>query len=360
MSDDRLARALRSVGDRYVDNNPADFEAFKEGVQRRSRRRGRTWGLVAGTATAAALVAVLFVVARPEVGTTPDPSQPVASQGLSLVAQIQLGSASEEIAGAGSSAFLALRDVPSILRVDSEANEPVWETPLPAEPLDVLQGAEAAWASLPTSSQVARIDPVTGEPRLYDLEPFSGPTRMHVGERALRVVVEEGIVRMSYATRRPELIYSGDAVDIAMGRTAFWVLRRDGVVEAIDLDTGRDAGLLRTTLGPGGEITYLREKIWMGLPHAANLYRLDERTGEIEGVSDLPGDYVDIDAGTGGLWVLTSTASGGGAVSELDPETGDLLDVSYTFASTPLDLSHDDDGIWVSLANGSVVLLDRI
>lgn len=353
MSDDRLGRALRSVGDRYVRDHPPDFESFKQGVSRRHRRRRWFLGLSTVAATATAVVAVLFVVDAPR------PDQPVEPAGpgdMRIASQVRLQGVAYEVAGIDTSAFVALKDENAVVRLDRGADSATWEAVLPSEPFDVLEGASYAWVSLPDADRLARIDPETGDFSLYDLAPYTNPTRMHVGERALRVVVDQGVVRMSYATRDPVLIYEGDVTDMAMGRTAFWLLLDDGTVDSIDPDTGEDSGLPDMQLGVGGEITYLREKLWFGVPEASVLHRIDEATGTLEGTTDLPGNYADIDAGLEGLWVLTQ--GDGGAVTEIDPDTGSLGSRSLTFDREPLDLSHGEAGIWVSLDDGRVVLVE--
>lgn len=351
MTDDRLGRALRSVGDRYVRDNPADFEAFKQGVKRRSRRRNWVFGLSATAATATVLVAVLFVVDAER------PTTEVAGPDrLTVSTEVTLDGPASEVAGIGTSAIVALRDSNTVVRLDEGRDVPVWETRFEAAPHDVLEGASSVWVSLPDADQLARIDPTSGNAQLYDMAPFTGPTRMHVGDRALRVVVDQGVVRMSYATREPISIFEGEVHDVAMGGNAFWLLMDDGTVEGVDPDTGDDAGLLDLTLGLDGEITYLRGKLWFGAPYGSLLHRVDEATGSIEGTTELPGNYVDIDAGNDGLWVLTSDGEGG-TVSSVDPVSGQLGEHSLDLDSTPLDLSHDEAGIWVSLADGRVIHL---
>lgn len=355
MSDNRLRRALRSVGDRYVSEHPADFESFREGVAKRQRRRRWIVGLSSVAATATAVVAVLFVVNAPR----PDaPTDPAGENELRIVSEVRLGDVAYEVAGIGNSAFMAVRDQRSVVRLDRGATLPTWETVLPSEPADILEGASYAWASLPETDQLARVDPQTGDFDLYDLAPYTGPTRMHVGERALRVVVDQGVVRMSYGTREPVLIYEGDVTDVAMGRTAFWLLLGDGTVDSIDPDTGEDSGLPDMQLGVGGEITYLQEKLWFGVPDASVLHRVDEATGVLEGTTDLPGDYADIDAGPDGLWVLTRGE--GGSVVQLDPGTGTLGPRSLSFDGEPLDLAYGETGIWVSFDDGRVVLVEQL
>ncbi len=127
----------------------------------------------------------------------------------------------------------------------------------------------------------------------------------------------------------------------------------------IDPHTGAVAPLATDPLpAVQGEVTYLKGALWFGSPGEAMLTRIDETTGTFSGSSDLPGDYIDVDAGESGMWVLVGTPSGG-QLTEVDPTSGLLLSNSVSFDSPPRDLSTDDVGVWVTLADGRLIRVEN-
>src|ERR671915_1076512 len=61
--DERIERALKSIGDAYVRENPPNYPAFREGVMRRQRRR-RWFQAGSAVALAGATVAIGLFFAR--------------------------------------------------------------------------------------------------------------------------------------------------------------------------------------------------------------------------------------------------------------------------------------------------------
>ncbi len=357
MTDDRLGKALKSVGDRYIRENPAELEKVRARVGRERVRR-RIWiGVGAATVTSVAVAAIVYVANIERTVTNEHP--PAAwTQGLTVDVEIEIGTPATEIVAAGSSAWLATDSPAKVIRVDADGSI-AWETPLEGPLSDILRGPSGIWVSSAERSTLVRLDPETGDPTEVGLGSFTAPSRMHIAQENARVVTAQGVVKVPVGAGAPSLLYPGAVVDVAMGNNAFWLLTAEGVIEAIDPDTGVPT-LLETTTVPAAdaEITFLREAIWYAARGGVSLRRIDESTGSTTRVMQLPGGYVDVDADANGLWVITESGEGG-ALTELDPADGSVMDVSIEFDSAPLDLSTDDEGVWVSLADGSIVRVTR-
>jgi hypothetical protein len=353
MNDDKLGRALRSMGDTYVRENPADFEALREGMQRRRWRKWFLTGFGTAAVTATAVIALVFVFSSDPTDDAGVPSS--GSEGLEITASYQMGPVTEVAAGL-ESAFVVGEG--SVTRVDADGGE-AWATQLPGTPSDIIHTKTEIWVSVGGDDDALyRLDRATGTPTRIDLGTFDGPGRLHVAEFAARVITDYGVVLVPRDTFQPEPLFEADVRDIAFGRRGFWVLETDGTLTVIDPHTGAPAPLETAELpGVQGEITYLREALWFGSPGDQILTRLDETTGTITGSVDLPGDYIDIDASSSGMWVLVATDSGGELI-EADPTDGSLLANSITFDSQPRDLSTDDVGVWVTLADGRLVRVE--
>lgn len=351
---DKIARALRSVGDNYLRENPADLAALREALDRKRRHKRLAWGTSAVTVAAVAAVAFVIFVKAPESG-----SPPVAEgDRLSVTNEVNLGTLGQEVTSEGSDAWVTERDDNAVVKLSTGTNAIVDRIELPGSPQDVLKGPSGIWVSIPARGSLVNIDPVSGAVEEIPLTGFTGPTRLHVGERAVRVVVDQGVVILPIGGE-PSLLYEGAVVDTAMGNNAFWILRSDGAIVPIDPDTGVPVdGIADLSYPPGGiEITFLREALWYAPSGGTQLVRIDEATGREINRLSLPGEYKDIDAGEQGLWVLIRRELGG-SLHQISPDGLSLIQSNYSLDSAPNDLSANDLGIWVVLSDGRVIHLD--
>lgn len=354
MSEDRIARALRSVGDNYLERNPADVATFREGLERKKRRRSIIWAGSGAAVGAMALAAFLLFMP-----TSGDDEGTITAEVAQLTRKTRatLTSPAAEVAGSGTAGFVSLRSESALARIDEGATEPAWVQQIPAPASDLIQEGDDLWVAMPEADAIAVVEQATGQFRTIGLGGATNPTRLAVGSKAVRVATDQGVVLVDRATQETRFIYEGPVTDIAMGASAFWVLSGDNQLAAIDPNTGADAGLPRTSLsGSASEITYLRGSIWVAPAGQNRITRIDEETGRVESTVGLLGGYTDIDAGEQGMWVLVRDSIG----SSMYPlsDDGELGDEPVRFEAAATDLSVNDSGIWVVLDNGAVVQLD--
>lgn len=338
-----LGDALKHAGDVYLRENPADLERVRERVERHNKRQ---WFRFAAAGVGVAASIALGALAIVNIGLDRDAER--APSGVPLDHQVTTDAPPLHVEARGGSAFAALDDN-SIVRVDLSGTRQVWKTGFASPPADVIWGQTGVWVTFPDEDVIVRLDHASGEEvGRIDLDPGAGPTRLTVGARALRVVVSTGVVRVDLSTGEQELLYEGDITDSAMGRRGFWLLNTRGAIFAVDPDTGVPVeGLSAETRTPGGEITFARNAIWYGRPGSNVLIMIDESSGGLRSRISLPGDYVDLDAGADGPWVLTGAGGDEGRITLLDPVSGELDTTSTSVGGDPVDLSTGAGGIWL-------------
>lgn len=345
-----LGDALKNVGDGYVRENPADLATVRERVEGYHKRRWWTFA-AAGVAAAASIVLIALVVVNLDLGSRDE----LAPAALPLDYRIDTAGAPLQVEGRGPTAFVALEDN-SVLRVDLGGTDPVWTSRFGSAPSDVIWGQTGVWVTLPEEDLIVRLDSSSGvELQRIELAPeFTSPTRLTVGVRALRAVVSSGVIRLDLTTGAIEELYEGDITDIAMGRSGFWLVNTRGAIFAIDPDSGIPVAGLRTeTRTPGGEITFARNAIWYGRDDSDVLVVINETSGILRSRISLPGNYVDLDAGADGPWVLTTEGDGEGRITALDHAIGQLGATTRSLGGNPVDLSTGSAGIWVTQADAA-------
>jgi len=358
VSDERkdIGRALKSIGDDYIEARPADIVAVRAGVDRYRRRRGRlaAGGAVLATGTTALLVYFATTLGAPD-GTLP----PADGPGLAIVEEHRVVGSPLQVAAKQDVAWVTRLADGVISRIEVGASSPSWERDVGTIPADIQATGDGLWIADRATNQIVQIDPETGA-RLQAWQLQGPPGRITVGEKAIRTTVDGiGVVRIDRATDEQRTIYEGSVIDIAMGQTAFWVMDERGRIAAIDPDSGDPVdGLERFTVIGDGEITYLREALYYGIEGNRMLLRIDEATATVTDRIQLPEAYQDIDADSNGLWVLVRDGRLG-RLAELDPATGAVLDRSLDLVDDPVDIVTGEDGVWVALASGGKVVLVR-
>ena len=363
MSEPRVdvGRALKSIGDSYVERNPADAARVRAGVDRYARRRTRFVVAGAGLAAGAAALVVFFATTS---GAPEDTIQPADEPKLEIVQEVALEGSPLQVAAKEEAAWVTRYDDGFVSRIEVGASDPAWEKDIGFTPGDILATNDGLWLTDRERNEVVQLDPETGE-RIdaWTIAGSSGqgsgaPGRITVGQTAIRVTADGiGVVRIDRATGDQTTIYRGSVIDVAMGDSAFWVYDADGRVVPIDPDTGATVDGLEVPEVVGeGEVTFARDALYYGIEGNPTLWRFDESTGAETDRIQLPGPYQDIDADAEGLWVLVREGRLG-TLLELDPTTGAVGDVALQLEDDPVDIVTGDDGVWVALASGGRVIL---
>ncbi|MGI8773430.1 MAG: hypothetical protein ACR2KQ_00245 [Actinomycetota bacterium] len=342
-----LGASLRDMADRYVEDNPADFAALRQGVR---RRRARAWVVRgAGLATAAAMAGLVFYATGPARMPAETTLPPVAPAESSIATEVPLSGNLYQIAGAGDLAVVT-RNQGQISRVDAGSAVPMWTVDIGGFPADVVVVSDGVWVSDRSNNRIVHMDIRTGEVLgdSIQLEADEAPTRMNVGAEAIRVVLRDrSVTRIDRATGEHTVLFDGGALDTAMGNKRFWILTDDGEVLARDPNTGAGVPEVTPVEGLGeGEITFARGAVWYGSPGSNELIRIDETDGSMIR-SELPGTYVDLDGGSSGVWVLVDTGTVEGQIIEVESSDGSFVGTRFELEGTSDDLSTGGDGIWI-------------
>lgn len=368
MSRDRidLGRALKNVGDHYVRSNPADLVAVRAEARRRRQRRAL---VVSGgvAVAAAAAIAVLFVLAAPPelADDAIDPVLPGPDgkiQELDVEQGVRLEGLPQRAAASGDSVYVIEQDGEVVTAVTTSTGEVRWSKRLGGRAADIVAGSDGhVWVSVPELNSIHRLHPRAGSASAPPITLPGSPQRLHVATRALRVTLAGGgIYRVPLGAPDEASLFSTERVsDVAMGQHAFWVLTESGLIQALDTQSGQPLeGIAVTEADPAGEITFAREAIWYGAPDARELVRIDEATGRVDVRTDLPGNYIDLDASKRGLWVIVAGEYGGSTLLEME-SSGDFGRRRFEFDGTVVDLASDPEGVWILSGGSSRILYLR-
>jgi streptogramin lyase len=337
-----LGSSLKALGDNYLESKPADFTQVREEVE--SRRRRRFFRAVAASVAAAGtivLVAVAVVSLPSGTGqdsVTAEPSDltSIVTDGAPFSVHTHTGASFVTLNGDAQVGLIGDR----IAGLDLASGRVLWTSTLSSLPHDVVAARSGLWATLPEEDLLVRLDPATGaEEARVQLPTGSEPDRLTVGGEKIRVVVTGGVMLVDSVTHQVEWLLRDDRVtEIAMGNTAFWILTEDGEIFAIDPGTGvRVDGLATESVTPGGELTFVRTRLWYGREGSNGLVMIDETTGMRVAEIDLPMDYLDIDGGEAGVWALARSGDEG-VLIEVDPEGGTLRE-RHALEGIPVDIS---------------------
>jgi hypothetical protein len=358
-----LGRALKSVGDAYLDENPADLMARREEV--RARQGRRVLRLATGVAAVGAAVLAGFFVftggTSLEESITPIVPAPSPGSNLEPAVVAELKNLPLKAAASAESVFVIERDSNFITRIAKHDGEVRARRFLGAPAADVVTSTDGGvWVTVPDLNSVFHLHPR----RLSNLSPpivLPGPpVRLHVATVALRVSIRGGGVYMvPLDTREPRSVYEGGVTDLAMGSNALWVLTTDGLIQPLDTQTGAvRSDLQAQEVDPGGEITFAREAIWYGHPQSSELLRIEEATGRVIDRIELPGNYSDLGTSRDGLWVLLTGPYDEAILVELDVN-GELGPRRFQAGEGAVDIASDSEGVWLLSANTTKVLYLR-
>jgi streptogramin lyase len=347
--DERIERALKSIGDSYVRENPPNYPAFREGVLRRQRRR-RWFQVGSAVAFAGATVAIGLFFARSAPLDRPE-TPPAGLVTEAITHQVGVGESPTQI-NVGRGAIWVTSKSGSVTKIDPATKEDS-QIDVGGLPTDLAVGGSGVWIA--NNGLLQRLDlDTTGEVERYPIA--SGTARMHVSVApgAVWVVVSgEQVFKVDPDTGKKAAFDAGlNPVDIAVGDGTLWALDQSGRIQGFDVKTGR---ALRDPIdvptGDNAEITLGSDALWYGVQGSRTFVRIDVQSLRTREVT-LPGDYLDMGVGKGEVWVLMAGDDDSGTFVSLDPATGDVAGPVHALAGTPVDIAVGRQALWIVNGTG--------
>lgn len=353
--DERIERALKSIGDDYVRQNPADFPAFRAGVMRRQRRRRMFQG-VGAVALAGATVAIGLFFSRSSAPL--GRPEPPAGRGIqrAITESIEVGALPSQV-NVGRGAIWVTSKSGSVTRIDAATQEPT-RFDVDGLPTDLAVGGSGVWVA--NFGQLQRL-PLEGAGDIEEYPVADGSARMHVsvspgavwvvvtGEEIFKVDPESGDLDGGWGSQNP--------VDIAVADGRLWVLDQTGVIQAFDTKTNEPIGnSIGVSTGTNAEITLGGDALWFGAKGTPTFMRIDIGSGGTRTIR-LPSDYVDMGVGHDEVWVLMEGTDETGSFVEVDSATGRLgANPVYAVPGAPVDIAVGNQALWIVNATGNQAL----
>ena len=361
-----IGDALRNVGDRYVQQNPADLRALRQSMAKARRKRRFYLGGSAVAATAA--IGLLFVVARPSLDrvSTDVAEQPSAAETLRVTQRVSVDGVPSQIASNENGAYVTVPDDGTVIKIGAESGEVDWSRDIEGRPEDIIAGEFAVWVTDPATSRIHALSFKRGVATQSPIQVTRGvPLRLSVGSTSVRISTENGpAYRIDFDGRDGLQLGQDVAWEIAHLNGLLWVLTPEGLIYPIDDETGEQVTDFQPlqVFEPGefsqetaGEITAAHGAIWYGREGDDTVTRIEAADGSTSTIS-LPAPYRDLDGdGQGGMWVLLGTGDAGELI-EIDDETGALLPRSIRLSDEPVDIAASGDGVWIVLEESHEVL----
>jgi molecular chaperone DnaK len=213
------------------------------------------------------------------------------------------------------SAWTALDDTGSVVRIDAGSNEVVDEVATGEAPLGLTYGGDAVWATDEDTNSVVRIDPTT-----------------------------TAVVATIAVGRRP-LALTADGRDV-------WVANYDdGTVTRIDASTNAVVATITVGRGPIA-ITASDGVVWVANGGDDSVTRLDPQTNRKQVTIPVGSQPLAIAAGAGAVWV---TSFADGTVMMIEPDRN-LVEGQITVGAGPAALVFDGDALWVANSRDDSVM----
>jgi hypothetical protein len=343
--DERIERALKSIGDSYVRDNPANFPAFREGVLRRQRRR-RWFQAGSAVALAGATVAIGLFFAQ---SAPLDNSEPVSPAGRNaaraITDTVKVGDTPGQI-NVGRNAIWVTSKSGTVTRIDPATKVPT-HIPVDGIPTDLAVGGSGVWVA--NEGNLQRV-PLTGDGKVTSY-PIADSTRMHVSVAPGTVWVVApgaGVFRFYPEDGTKEAFDAGPSpADIAVGDGILWALDLSGRIQGYDVRTGRTVGdAIDVPTGSGAEITLGSDALWYGVKGDSVFMRIDLVTNAKRSIR-LPSDYVDMGVGQDEVWVLMEGTADAGSFAAADPATGRLEGDLHYVEGSPVDVAVGKQALWI-------------
>jgi streptogramin lyase len=213
----------------------------------------------------------------------------------------------------------------------------VFEREVGSNPGDVAVAEGVAWVTDAEDATLSRVDPDSGE-----VITVEGVTA--VGEADVFSTIEPG---------------PGTPDAVAATEGAVWVTDQIGgavTVVRVDPVSGEVEETFATGTGGGrGDVAATREAIWVQNGSEADGFtvtRLDAGTGEIVDTVTVSETTTSVAATDDAAWTATS----GGSLIRIDPETLEETEVAELDGVTPIDLAAVDGALWLADAEGGALV----
>lgn len=347
--DERIERALKSIGDAYVRENPPNYPAFREGVFRRQRRR-RWFQAGSAVALAGATVAIGLFFSQPAPLDRAETAPAGNDVTEAITATVDVGESPTQI-NVGRGAVWVTSKSGYVTRID-----PATKTRDLIEvgglPTDLAVGGSGVWIANNGVLQRLALDGTDRE----DFPIVQGTARMHVSVApgAIWVVVGgESVFRVDPDNGQTQAFEAGPSpVDIAVGEGTVWVLGASGRIQGFDVESGRALGdPVDVPAAANAEITLGSGALWYGAQGSETFVRIDLETRASHTVT-LPSGYVDMGVGRGEVWVLMLAGEETGSFVSLDPRNGRRAGPVYSVAGSPVDIAVGRQALWVVNGTG--------
>jgi hypothetical protein len=353
--DERIERALKSIGDSYIKDNPANFPAFREGVMRRQRRR-RWFQAGSAVALAGATVAIGLFFARSAPLDRSDPIPPAGGDVTEAITDsVIVGDIPSQV-NVGRKAIWVTSKSGSVTRIDAATKETVTRD-LGGLPTDLAVGGSGVWVA--NDGRLQRV-PLTGTGAIDSFGITQSSARMHVSVApgAVWVVVPgEQVYRVDAKNGEPTAFDAGASpADIAVADGVLWALDLAGRIQGYDVRTGEPVGdAIDVPTGDDAEITLGSGALWYGVKADTTFMRIDLETGGQRTIT-LPSNYVDMGVGQSEVWVLMAGGDDTGSFAAADPATGRLVGDMHSIEGAPVDVAVGRQALWIINATGNRAL----
>lgn len=345
MSDDeRIERALKSIGDAYVRENPPNYPAFREGVMRRQRRR-RWFQAGSAVALAGATVAIGLFFSRSAPLDKPIPPAGRNAENA-ITDSVLVGDTPSQINIGGDAVWVTSKSG-TVTRIDPKTKKPLTRR-VGGLPTDLAVGGNKVWIANNGDLQRLNRDG-SGDVESYSIAPTGSRMHVSIAPGAVWVVVTgEEIFKVDPRTGSETSFASvQNPVDIAVDEGVLWALEETGRIQGYDADTGKPMGdAIAVSTGNNAEITLGSGALWYGVKGTTELVRIDLETGQSRSI-ELASDYVDMGVGQGEVWVLMDGTEASGTFASADPDTGRLSAEVHEIEGSPVDIAVGKQALWI-------------
>jgi YVTN family beta-propeller protein len=371
-----ISRALASEAESFA---PKDLAAAERRFLRARRKRRFTWFGGATLATAAAVVAVALFP-RPELVTDRAPQRVAGT----VLTEISVGESPVSVAVSRTAVWVANSGDGTVSRIDPETREVVTTIEVGGAPEEIVAGdfatGRVVWAYEAQSRRVLEIDPATNEVVSEYSDAWLQGTHIDLAltDAALWMAdpVSESVYLGSHREDDPSYTGPESASGNGMAGEAGGDVAREseggeawsynGSRGTLTLLQGRD-GTLELGRGPrvtdvltseNGDLAVGGGAMWVSDDFGV-IMRVDRKTYKKQYI-DLGGRHSDLSYGGGYLWALTTEEEEGAAtLRRIDPTTGDVVGDPIPLKDEPVDVSADNEAVWVAhKAGDSVTRID--
>jgi len=224
----------------------------------------------------------------------------------------------------------------------------------------IAVGAPSAWVANFDDGTLTRLNAATGAVVGSPSKVGSSPSALAVGGRSVWVGEESSdrVVRLSARSGRPDgkpILAPQGPDELATGLGSLWVGgANDGDITRIAMASGRVVGRPIKLVG-SGPLAFADGSLWVS-NGGSEVRRVDAATGKVITVIRVPEFPQAMTAGRGRVWI----ANGDGAtLTEIDADTGKVLDSHVPGGGFPISLALAGRTLWIlDQKTGSVAKLN--